>query len=290
MYKKMCFSVSMQKGQTMLIVILAIVIALTVGLSVVSRSITSTKTSTEEVNSQKALAAAEAGIEKVLQELTTSQDYSIDGSLENSSVYDTEVSSLEGDQILLAGGNRIEKDVGIDLWFVEHNDDGTPDYSSSWNGEVTIYWGEDTAVGNECNNAALEIVILSDSVNDPVLKRFALDACSNRASENQFDGLDAADEVQIQGGGEVSGKTFAHSASININNGFLAKIIPLYTSSEIAVTPNTGTLPSQGLIINSIGASGAQGSRTERKIIVFQGFPSLPVEYFPNNFFYYSNL
>ena len=53
-----------QKGQVLLLVVLASVIALTVGLAAISRSITSTRISTEESNSQKALSAAEAGIEE----------------------------------------------------------------------------------------------------------------------------------------------------------------------------------------------------------------------------------
>ena len=52
-----------QKGQALLIVVLAMVVALTVGLSVVSRSITNLKNSQQEIDSQKALSAAEAGVE-----------------------------------------------------------------------------------------------------------------------------------------------------------------------------------------------------------------------------------
>jgi len=55
-----------QKGQALLIVVLVMVVALTVGLSIASKTIISLRTSTEEANSQKALAAAEAGIEQAL--------------------------------------------------------------------------------------------------------------------------------------------------------------------------------------------------------------------------------
>ena len=43
-----------QKGQILLMVVLATVITLTVGLSAISRTITNTRVSTEEANSQKA--------------------------------------------------------------------------------------------------------------------------------------------------------------------------------------------------------------------------------------------
>ena len=63
---------SNNSGQAILLVVLVMIVGLTVGLSVVSRSIVSIKTSTEEADSQKALAAAEAGIEKAL---NTSRDF-----------------------------------------------------------------------------------------------------------------------------------------------------------------------------------------------------------------------
>src|SRR3990167_7914471 len=53
-------------GQILLIVVLAAVVSLTVGLSAISRTITNTRVTTEEANSQKALSAAEAGIEELL--------------------------------------------------------------------------------------------------------------------------------------------------------------------------------------------------------------------------------
>ena len=71
-----------QKGQVLLIVVLVMIVALTVGLSLISRSITNLRTSTEEAESQKALAAAEAGIEQALEsgqdiQLASFKEYSI---------------------------------------------------------------------------------------------------------------------------------------------------------------------------------------------------------------------
>ena len=55
-----------QKGQALLIVVLVMVVALTVTLSLVSRSVVDLKTSTDQADSQKALAAAEAGAEQAI--------------------------------------------------------------------------------------------------------------------------------------------------------------------------------------------------------------------------------
>ena len=61
----MQFSQTAQRGQALLLVILTMVITLTVGLSIASRNITNSRSSSEEESSQKALSAAEAGIEKI---------------------------------------------------------------------------------------------------------------------------------------------------------------------------------------------------------------------------------
>ena len=59
----------LQKGQTLLIVVLIMVVSLTIGLSLASKTITSLRTTTEEAESAKALSAAETG---VLQQLRSS--------------------------------------------------------------------------------------------------------------------------------------------------------------------------------------------------------------------------
>jgi hypothetical protein len=275
--------VACQKGQTMLIVVLAIVIALTVGLSIASRSIINLKTTTEEINSQKALSAAEAGIEKALQKLTSTQT-PITGSFDvGKSTFSTTVDSVSGTNILLNGGNIVNKDQGVDLWLLAHDQSGIIDYSSPWSGAINIYWGQrdDTCVSGEANTmAALEIVVVSGTQATQSLKRYTVDPCQNRADTNQLNKIDGNPDPE----GTVSDKFFPYSrANIQITSGLVARIIPLYASTPIAVVANPG-LPAQGSVINSVGKSGA----TERKITVFQGYPSLPVEYFPNNFFYHN--
>jgi hypothetical protein len=289
MQKKAGIITNNQKGQTMLIVVLAIVIALTVGLSVASRSITNLKTTTEDINSQKALSAAEAGIEKALQKLTATSS-PITGTFDvGKTSFSTTVSPVSGTDMILNGGNLVGKDQGLDLWLIDHNQDGTPNYSMSWpkdgsTGTISIYWGQtdDTCSGDSTNTmAALEIIVISGSQSSPTLERYTVDPCSSRADVNL---LNKPDDKPIDPGGKVNEKFFSYSRiNISIVNGLVARIVPLYASTTIAVVANPG-LPSQGSIVNSVGKSGS----TERKVSVFQGYPSLPVEYFPNNFFYHN--
>src|SRR3990167_4715556 len=97
-----------QKGQILLVVVLAAVVALTVGLSAVSRTITNTKVTTEEANSQKALSAAEAGIEELISNastLATGQK-----NLSNNSRYEAGVTPIASQDILINNGATILKD------------------------------------------------------------------------------------------------------------------------------------------------------------------------------------
>lgn len=259
-----------QSGQALLIVVLAMVVSLTVSLAVVSRSITNLRTSTEEENSQRAFSAAEAGVEQVLktgEEVTTAID------LENKSqIKKVDIVPVSGTQVLVNGGNTVEKDDGADVWLVPHNGN-TPDYTQSWNGNLTFYWGSSS---DQCNPdpsintmAALEIIVISGTQALPTSKRYAFDPCGARRASNNF----ASPPV---GGGTIGGKSFANkTTSITVSSGLIARVIPLYSSTSIGVVGSI-VLPSQGNRIESTGISGG----TSRKIAFYQGYPTLPSEFF----------
>src|SRR4030042_6419904 len=59
-----------RRGQVLVLILLIVVVALAVGLSVASRNITNLRTSTQTEHSQRALTAAEGGIEDILSRLS----------------------------------------------------------------------------------------------------------------------------------------------------------------------------------------------------------------------------
>lgn len=262
-------STNKERGQVLLIIILVMVVVLTVGLSVISRSITTLRTSREEASSQKALAAAEAGIEELLKANTATSiaepSFAQDTSFTASSI------EVSGANLLIQGGNNVLKDEGADIWLVPHNPppDETPNFSLPWTGSLTIYWG-DLAVA--CDNPAIEVAVVSGTVSLPVLTRSAHDPCSTRRSSNNFS--------SGSGGGTVSGKAFFRSTTISVTSGFLVRVVPLYGSTPIGVIASIA-LPSQGIVIDSTGDSGG----TKRKINVFKGYPQLPIQYFSYGLF-----
>lgn len=256
-----------QRGQVLLIVVLVMVVSLTVGLSVASKSITSLRTSTEESNSQKALAAAEAGVERAIKSNLSIAEGSFTN---NNTTYSTTVTPVLGNSFQLNAGNPILQDDGIDLWLSTYSTNQSQLYGNPWSGTLTVHWGN-TSTG--CENSAIELALISGTRANPIMTRYALDPCQNRSSSNSFDFVNVTQRT-------ISGKTFYYSTSINVTNGLIARIIPFYTNTVMAVTGSTA-LPSQGSTIVSTGKSGT----TERKVTVFQGYPEVPSEYFPYNLF-----
>lgn len=255
-----------ERGQVLLIVVLVMVISLTVGLSLASKSITSLRTSTEEANSQKALAAAEAGVEQAIK-----NNLSIaSGSFSNNTTYETTITPVLGTSFQLNAGNPVLQDDGIDLWLSGYSTNDSELYTNPWTGTLTIHWGN-TPTG--CENAALELAIISGSRANPIMTRYTYDPCQARSSSNSFDPAPLNQRT-------ISGKNFYYQAVINISSGLIGRIIPFYTNTVIAVTGSTA-LPSQGSTVVSTGVSGD----TERKVTVFQGYPEVPSEYFPYNLF-----
>lgn len=256
-----------QRGQALLIVVLIMVIALTIGLSVASRTVINLKLASDEESSQKAFFAAEAGVEQALK---TNQPVTIAQSLgNNSQIGQVSIQSVTGNSVLFNNGLTIPKDDGIELWLTNYSPTPTNLYTPPyWNGNVTFYWG--TSVGS-CTDAALEILIITSSKTSPSLTRYAYDPCIGRRSGNNFTAAGA--------GGSINGKNFPYAtSSISITNGVYARVVPLYAGTQIGAVAGSGSsnFPPQGQVITALGSAGS----TKRKISYFQGYESLPSEFF----------
>lgn len=248
-----------QEGQILLIVVLAAVVSLTVGLSAVSRTITNTKVTTEEANSQKALSAAEAGIEKLLSTSNVTEQ----GSLSNKSTFNAGADPIDEDEFALNAGGDIAQDEGADVWLSDEKFTLT----SRWSGSLGIFW----IGGTDCTTEpAIEVTVLSGNRNNPTMERLVYDYCSSSRS-NGF---------QIPGAGTTINRVvYNRGATTPVTNGFIARIIPIYSDAKIAAR-GTG-LPRQGYIISSVG----KAENTKRQIKVYQGYPRIPIEFFPYNLF-----
>lgn len=257
------------RGQMLLIVVLVMVVIMTVGLSAASRTITSIRVSTDEEASERAFSAAEAGLEVAISQ----NNNLVTGTLDNST-YNTTIRDLSGVEFMLNNSMAVLKDDSADVWLSRY-----PSYTPQYTGNLTIYWGSAADLCDRAENintmAALDIVVISGNSSNPTIRHYPVDPCAARRGNNQFG--------SVSGGGTINGRTFAYATTLAINNGIMARIIPLYSSAIIGVRGcNAGgggclPLPAQGSIIESTGVS----ENAQRKIISFRAYPKLPTELFP---------
>lgn len=262
---------NVERGQILLIVVLVMTIALTVGLSIATRTITDIRTSTEQESSQRAFFAAEAGIEKAMQE-SSGTTGSFTG---NSASYKTSVATVSGVTLFLNNGVSVLKDEAVDVWLSSY-----PGYTNPWSNEITIYWGStsDSCTTDEATNsmAALEIVIIAGTKLNPLLTHYPVDPCNARRNVNRFELISASPST-------IDGKQYAFKKTITVASGLLMRIIPFYAPTTIVVKGcNTSgaackALPPQGKLVTAVGTS----DNTQRKIVGYQENPKLPVEIFP---------
>ena len=263
LFRDLFFVEKGERGQILLIVVLTTIVALTVGLSVASRTITNLKISKQNEESQRAFQAAEAGVEKVLQESSNSGTLSFSS---NGATFTTTITQESGSvPFLLNNGEDIVQDVGQDVWLSNY-----PYYTSPTNGAVspvTIRWQNGQNVCNGTGSSvtpAIEVVLLTGIVSNPTVVKHVYDSCPGRISGS---------EVPGGAGPSIEGVSFTSSAVLSNSNMLIMKVIPLFNSVKIGIE---GNMPSQGNVIESIGSSGD----TKRKIVYFESYPQLPPELF----------
>ncbi len=261
-----------QQGQVLLVIVLLITVVLTVGLSIATRSIINVRLTSQEDQSQRAFAAAEAGLEQSLLSNTAISN----ATFSNSASYTTSINSVRGSDFQLNNGKVVIKDEGTDLWLSQYSSDPTKIYSNPWSGTLTIYWGtqQDKCNASEALNtmAAIEVILISGTKTNPVATHYAFDPCVPRRSSNNFSGTN--------NGGTAGNRSFANSVQIPVGaNGLLARIVPIYANTYMGVR-GSAVLPEQGTVITSTGAIGD----VQRKVTVLRENPKLPSEVFSYTF------
>lgn len=274
-----------ESGQALLLVLLSMAVILTIVLSILSRSITDITITSKGEEALRAFSAAEAGIERAL--LTgiftpgTFESSSFSGSITN--LAQAPQTSLTYPEELVSG------DSGT-IWFIDH--DPTTGELTCTTGKcfkgssMKVCWGKEGTNPNGVTTPAMEVSILYDTTPTPAgnysdvkIKRLALDPYSGRTGTNKFSAAGPACTI--------SGNSFAFSTNVDFTVAGLnipcyltagclltAKLRLLYNSEAqpVAVEVTDGTLPSQGLMVESTGISG----EATRKVQVFQTFGELP--------------
>lgn len=259
-----------ERGQVLLAVILIAVVALTIGLSLVSRSITSVRVASQSEESQRAFQAAEAGVERtaVAVRLSPTPPQTLSGSFENSADYSTRVTVVGGRRdFVLNGAGPLEQDIGSDLWLSTYST-----FASPMTDNITLYFA--SPLQSQCSGngdritPAIEILVLSSPVASPTLTKHVVDPCIGTGR------LPGA--VNASSGGTIQNESFLYSYTFSVTNGLIARVVPIYNQTKVAVVSANINFPTQGSVIESTGTSGDSA----RKVVVYQSHPQVPIELF----------
>jgi len=252
----------MKKGQVLLIVVMLLATTLTLALTATYQSVTEAQLTKLEEENQKALAAAEAGIEKALQSKQEGSFASL--GLSNLSGIDTFQSSVEiSDQ----GSTTfvtplLQKDEQYTFYLANY-----PNFTSYWGGQVNIYFK------TESTCPSLELTQIK---NDNSLARNIVDPC------NKITGPNNLRLGTTSGPYSFGGFNFGYKLSnnISISNTKLLIVRVLFAPTRIGFQ-GSNNFPLQGSTIISTAKTQAG---VEKKVQLFQSYPQIPAEFFVTSF------
>jgi len=290
-----------QSGQALLLMLLVMSLVLTLVLSSVSRSVTDVEVSTYEDSSIRAFDAAQAGIEKTVVAPTPA----VDQPLGNQAYYTTSVTGdTQSTKNYRYPLNLVSGEAAI-ISFTDHvfvNGDYLMDCTGA-NAckipqNIRFCWGiPGTSASSDTTPAVyMEFYYNSDSVNptkwmnmadltDIKIATVSADPNSTRRNTNNFSGLltAAGNPQKCEPDNGYAFETYFQDFDKKVlppwvGKGMLlfAKITMLYNDVPQPMSLASATLlPSQGWEISSTGQSGD----AFRKLVLFQGFPELPMEF-----------
>jgi hypothetical protein len=237
------------KGQVLLITVMLLATALTIALSVAFTSKTETQITKLEEESQKALAAAEAGIEALLKSSSNTIDISSLG-IGFSGAASIDVSYDKKTFITPI----LQKDEQYTFYLSDY-----PGLNNLWSGTLTIYFK------TESGCPAIEIARFDV---DDSITRDLVDPCGN-ITNSATGGLTAV------AGGSLEGESFSYKIPLSVSNQKLLLVRILSSASKIGFE-GSSNLKLQGKYVTSTATS--EGGST-KKVELFQSYPQIPTEF-----------
>lgn len=258
-----------ESGQVLLIVIMLLATALTVVISVAFKANTESQITKLEEESQKALAAAEAGIDKLLQQGSGSIQIQ---SLPNLSAFSGEASFVT-DVSPQFTSPLIQKDQMYTFYLADYASGGT--FSNHYSGTMTLYYGSGSV---SCDSVALEITTLSDAA--PTITRSIADTGDILGSNDN--------DIGVNSGGTIDNVIFnCKTTSITIPaNSKLMVARVISPSGSGGVSTKIGFLGSASLRLQgrTVNSEARSTTGVTKKVELFQSFPQIPADFFVTSF------
>lgn len=254
-------SYSNRKGQVLLIAIMLLATIVTVVMTIAFNSTTETQVAKLEEDSQKALAAAEAGIDSVIKQ-------SVGTSIPLSSLGDFSEQGITGNAQVIAVTQAtfvsplLQKDEQYTFYLSDY-----PSLTNPWSGDLDVHF---LSEAGQC--PAVEVLIVTDTY---AQQRYSYNTCAaviNNATLAS-NTTKQIDDTQFQ---------WKTPTPLNITNGIIA-FVKVYGGktkigfSNVLETP----LPSQGKTVESEART---TSGVVKKVQLFQSFPQIPSHFMMTSF------
>lgn len=246
-----------QKGQILLITIMLVATVLTVVLAVTFKSTTETQLTKLEEESQKALAAAEAGVEIALQQNIGDPAIDIDSLV---SGY-TGQATVDALNLPIFSTPLLQKDQQYTFYLTNYDSSGLG--SNYWSGTLDVNFKSET----DCPTIEITFIRNNNSV-----VRNVLDPCTH---------LSGGGTTATVGGDTFGGVTFEHKASFAVGAENKVLIVRTLFAPTRVGFKSSANLPLQGKYVTSEAKSEAGVSK---KVQLFQSYPQIPAEFFVTSF------
>lgn len=254
-------SYSNRKGQILLIAIMLLATIVTVVMTIAFNSTTETQVAKLEEDSQKALAAAEAGIDSVIKQ-------SVGTSVPLSSLGDFSEQGITGNAEVIAVTKStfvsplLQKDEQYTFYLSDY-----PGLTNPWSGDLDIHF-----LSEQGQCPAVEIMIITDTY---IQQRYSYNTCATVINNATLASNTAKqiDDVEFQ---------WQAPAPLSITNGIIAfvKVYGGKTKVGFANVLET-SLPSQGKTVESEART---TSGVVKKVQLFQSFPQIPSHFMMTSF------
>ena len=263
-----------RKGQVILFAVVGVTIALAIGVTLASRNLSSISRVSRGDTSERAFAAAEGGIEKLLlltgSELNTmiAQDCTpISGSTLVSGMCHIEYPTTTGDPVVSTADLKVEnynsnaKYQAISYLVLDINNGDLAEVNlTGYTGDITLCWeNQETAIYYSLNNYSGSYNYTKGALKSGV--GFSNDS---NTSSNGFN-----IPVSVNYG-------FANCYTLSALTGYDGlRIRAMYARTLVGIFPSI-TLPNQGYKLTSLGRIAGGSNEVVKKVVAYRSYPFMP--------------
>lgn len=251
-----------RQGQVLLIAVMLLATVITVVMTITFNSTSETRVAKLEEDSQKALAAAQAGIEAALQQGTTVPIASLGQFNEQGITGNAQVTSISQPYFI---SPLLQKDEQYTFYLANY-----PTLSPGWNGAVNISFASEPG---QC--PSLEVTVITTT---GVMQRYAYNSCSPQWITN----VDPNSTIETPITLDSTSFAWRTRDPISISDGVMLFVKVIGGRSKLGIqNVLVENLPSQGKTVESEART---ASGVVKKIQLFQSYPQVPAVFMTTSF------